>query len=99
MMVRSVASAKITKFMLMSALSAPRRKIWWSWCKKGLFREDLYYRLNVLTLNLPPLRDCPQDIMPLTELFVARFADEQGVPRPKLSADLSTGPHSLRLAG
>ncbi|ECY5832916.1 transcriptional regulator TyrR [Salmonella enterica subsp. enterica serovar Enteritidis] len=59
----------------------------------GTFRrvgEDLYYRLNVLTLNLPPLRDCPQDIMPLTELFVARFADEQGVPRPKLSADLST---------
>lgn len=58
--------------------------------QKGLFREDLYYRLNVLTLNLPPLRDCPQDIMPLTELFVAHFADEQGVPRPKLSADLST---------
>ena len=47
--------------------------------QKGMFREDLYYRLNVLTLNLPPLRDCPQDIMPLTELFVARFADEQGV--------------------
>jgi transcriptional regulator of aroF, aroG, tyrA and aromatic amino acid transport len=46
--------------------------------QKGIFREDLYYRLNVLTLNIPPLRDCPQDIMPLTELFVARFADEQG---------------------
>ncbi|MGU0056917.1 hypothetical protein ACVXG7_21220 [Enterobacter hormaechei] len=30
--------------------------------------------------------------MPLTELFVARFADEQGVPRPKLSADLGTAP-------
>jgi transcriptional regulator of aroF, aroG, tyrA and aromatic amino acid transport len=58
--------------------------------QKGIFREDLYYRLNVLTLNIPPLRDCPQDIMPLTELFVARFADEQGVPRPKLSADLGT---------
>ncbi|OOC75367.1 DNA-binding transcriptional regulator TyrR, partial [Escherichia coli] len=58
--------------------------------QKGMFREDLYYRLNVLTLNLPPLRDCPQDIMPLTELFVARFADEQGVPRPKLAADLNT---------
>ena len=58
--------------------------------QKGLFREDLYYRLNVLTLNLPPLRDRPQDIMPLTELFVARFADEQGISRPKLSADLNT---------
>ena len=57
--------------------------------QKGTFREDLYYRLNVLTLNLPPLRDRPQDIMPLTELFVARFADEQGVARPKLSSDLS----------
>ncbi|MDU5454247.1 transcriptional regulator TyrR [Pseudescherichia vulneris] len=57
--------------------------------QKGIFREDLYYRLNVLTLDLPPLRDRPQDIMPLTELFVARFADEQGVPRPKLSTDLS----------
>jgi transcriptional regulator of aroF, aroG, tyrA and aromatic amino acid transport len=56
--------------------------------QKGVFREDLYYRLNVLTLNLPPLRERPQDIMPLTELFVARFADEQGVPRPKLSAEL-----------
>lgn len=57
--------------------------------QKGLFREDLYYRLNVLTLNLPPLRDRPQDIMPLTELFIARFADEQGIARPKLSADLN----------
>ena len=57
--------------------------------QKGLFREDLYYRLNVLTLNLPPLRDRSQDVMPLTELFVARFADEQGISRPKLSADLS----------
>lgn len=58
--------------------------------QKGAFREDLYYRLNVLTLNLPPLRDRPQDIMPLTEMFVARFADEQGIARPKLSAELST---------
>ncbi|MFP1527748.1 sigma 54-interacting transcriptional regulator [Escherichia coli] len=40
---------------------------------KGVVREDLYYRLNVLTLDLPPLRDCPQDIMPLTQLFVTRL--------------------------
>ncbi|MFE8049694.1 transcriptional regulator TyrR [Brenneria goodwinii] len=56
--------------------------------QRGEFREDLYYRLNVLTLTLPPLRERPADIMPLTELFVARFADEQGIPRPKLAADL-----------
>lgn len=56
--------------------------------QRGEFREDLYYRLNVLTLTLPPLRERPADIMPLTELFVARFADEQGIARPKLTADL-----------
>lgn len=56
--------------------------------RKGFFREDLYYRLNVLTLTLPPLRERPQDIMPLLELFVARFADEQGISRPKISQDL-----------
>ncbi|MBI3310713.1 transcriptional regulator TyrR [Serratia quinivorans] len=58
--------------------------------QRGEFREDLYYRLNVLTITLPPLRERPQDIMPLTELFVARFADEQGVARPKLSNDLGS---------
>ncbi|HBV40275.1 MAG TPA: transcriptional regulator TyrR, partial [Erwinia sp.] len=57
--------------------------------QRGEFREDLFYRLNVLTLNLPPLRDRPQDILPLTEMFVARFADEQGVARPKLSPQLN----------
>ncbi|WP_312946948.1 transcriptional regulator TyrR [Superficieibacter sp.] len=57
--------------------------------QKGLFREDLYYRLNVLTLNLPPLRERTPDIMPLTELFVARFADEQGISRPKLASDVN----------
>ncbi|MCS3408581.1 transcriptional regulator TyrR [Serratia sp. AKBS12] len=56
--------------------------------QRGEFREDLYYRLNVLTITIPPLRERPQDIMPLTELFVARFADEQGVARPKLASDL-----------
>ncbi|MEC5341421.1 transcriptional regulator TyrR [Brenneria populi] len=56
--------------------------------QRGEFREDLYYRLNVLTLTLPPLRERPADILPLTELFVARFADEQGIARPKLAADL-----------
>ncbi|BAE74774.1 Transcriptional regulatory protein TyrR [Sodalis glossinidius str. 'morsitans'] len=57
--------------------------------RDGHFREDLYYRLNVLTLAIPPLRDRPEDIMPLTSLFVARFCDEQGVTRPQLAPDLA----------
>lgn len=57
--------------------------------QQGTFREDLYYRLNVLTLNLPPLRERVQDIMPLCELFVARFSDEQGLPHPRIGADLA----------
>jgi len=56
--------------------------------QRGEFREDLYYRLNVLTVTLPPLRERQADVMPLTELFVARFSDEQGMPRPKLSPQL-----------
>src|SRR6516164_909587 len=40
----------------------------------GRFREDLFYRLNVITINLPPLRDRPEDIEPLAYHFLRRFA-------------------------
>lgn len=56
----------------------------------GTFREDLYYRLNVLTLALPPLRECLSDILPLVSHFVARFANEQGVLHPAFSPMLNT---------
>ncbi len=44
--------------------------------KEGKFREDLYYRLNVVTLVVPPLRDRAEDILPLAENFLRRFARE-----------------------
>ena len=45
---------------------------------KGEFREDLYYRLNVLGLNLPALRERRSDIIPLSEFFIAKYGQESG---------------------
>jgi DNA-binding NtrC family response regulator len=42
----------------------------------GLFREDLYYRLNVISVDMPPLRDRKDDIAPLAEFFIRRFSAE-----------------------
>jgi DNA-binding NtrC family response regulator len=46
--------------------------------KKGTFREDLFYRLNVVAVDLPPLRDRRGDIAPLASFFLRRYASENG---------------------
>ena len=53
--------------------------------KKGTFREDLYFRLNVITLTLPPLRNRPRDIVPLAEMFARRYAELNGLPARPLT--------------
>src|SRR5438094_5539863 len=48
--------------------------------RDGTFREDLLYRLNVVNLRLPPLRDRPGDVLALAEFFVRKYAAANGAP-------------------
>ncbi|NIM58631.1 MAG: response regulator [Candidatus Aminicenantes bacterium] len=55
--------------------------------KQGTFREDLYYRLNVVTIGLPPLKDRMEDILPLAEHFLRKYAEENYKKIKKFSDD------------
>lgn len=55
-------------------------------CAAGQFRQDLFYRLNVVPLQMPDLCDRPEDVAPLLRHFAARFAAADGVPAKEISA-------------
>ncbi|MBI4923615.1 MAG: sigma-54-dependent Fis family transcriptional regulator [Devosia nanyangense] len=90
--IEPVGSTKIERVNV-RVISATNRRLL-GLAQTGEFREDLYYRLNVFPVYLPPLRDRPEDIEVLAGHFIARFAAEAG----KRIAGLS-GPALELLAG
>ncbi len=55
--------------------------------QKGDFREDLLYRINTIHVEIPPLRERPEDIVPLTEIFLSKYANIYGKAAMRLSPD------------
>lgn len=53
--------------------------------KKGLFREDLFYRLNVIAIDLPPLRDRDRDVQLLLDFFLTKYIQENAKPPMRFS--------------
>jgi two-component system response regulator PilR (NtrC family) len=67
--------------------------------RAGRFREDLFYRLNVVQVRVPPLRDRREDVLPLAEHFLQRFAAEHGRKAPRLTAEAMARLDEYRFPG
>ncbi len=66
---------------------------------EGRFREDLYFRLNVVPIQMPPLRQRPEDMKPLAEHFIARVSRELGRPPARLLPEALRAMHDYAWPG
>jgi DNA-binding NtrC family response regulator len=67
--------------------------------EEGAFRADLYYRLNVIPIQVPPLRERPEDIASLAEHFAAKYAAAAGQPKPCFDPEFIAGLERHRWPG
>ncbi len=74
------SSTRKVDVRFLSAANRDLRKL----VASGGFRADLFFRLNGITMTLPPLRKRPDDVLPLAEVFLERVARKLGKPRPRL---------------
>ncbi len=79
-----MVGARKTQKVDVRVLAATNRDLV-SMIQKGTFREDLYFRLNVINISIPPLRERGDDVLLLARHFASRFAEEQGRPVPRFS--------------
>ena len=82
--IQRVGSEKLASKVDVRVIAATNRKLA-DRIASGEFREDLFYRLNVIHIPIPPLRERREDIPPLLDHFLRTFARNHGVERPRLS--------------
>jgi len=70
-------------FRLVAATNRPVGEV----VRSGALRQDLYYRLNTFQIEIPPLRERPEDIPALVAVFLARFAAQLGKPEPSIAPE------------
>ena len=66
--------------------------------ERGTFREDLFYRINVIQLKIPPLRERKEDILWFADLFLEQFAAQHGVKKQVAPSQRRTSSAGLSLA-
>ena len=83
----------------MSGCWPPPTSRWSARCEEGLFREDLFYRLNVITIHIPPLRERREEIPVFLDYFLRKYSEFYG-KQPAPFSDYAVEPHDgVHLAG
>lgn len=68
-------------------IAATNRDLW-EMTRKGSFRDDLYYRLNVFMLDIPPLRERKEDILPIASRLIIKLNEEMGLNVTSMEDDV-----------